>query len=96
MAAGALAHHRTFGQIFGVPIVLAILTAAGLLSALLGDGVWNALSWLALGILLVVIAWYAGRPARPAVAASGLAASESPRAASRKRRAMSRRKGARS
>lgn len=96
MAVGTPAYHRTFGQIFGVPILLAIVTAAGLLSALLGDGVWNALSWLALGIPLLVIAWYAGRSARPAKASGDLTTSEVPRVASRRKRAMSRRKGARS
>lgn len=95
MAAGALAHHRTFGQIFGVPILLAITTAAGLLSALLGDGVWNALSWLALGIPLVIVAWYAGRSARRASSSSS-ATSELPRVVPRRKRTISRRKGARS
>lgn len=40
------------------PIVLGVLTTVGLLSALLGDGVWDALSWVTLGIPVVVCAWY--------------------------------------
>jgi hypothetical protein len=63
MAAGVL-HRRSFRQIFGVPILLAIITAAGLLSALLGDGVWNALSWFVLSIPVAVIMFYAARPRR--------------------------------
>ena len=64
MAVDALPLHRSFRQIFGVPILLAIVTAAGLLSALLGDGVWNALSWFALSIPVAMIIFYVSRPAR--------------------------------
>lgn len=35
-------------QIFAMPMVLAILSAVGLLAALLGDGIWDGISWLAL------------------------------------------------
>lgn len=44
--------------IFAIPLVLAVVTAIGLVSALLGDGIWNALSWLALGLPVVVVARY--------------------------------------
>lgn len=37
-------------QIFIWPAVLALLTVLGLFAALLGDGWWDALSWLGLGI----------------------------------------------
>jgi len=38
------------------PLVLAVLTCLGLISALLGEvGVWWGLSWIALAIPLVVI-----------------------------------------
>lgn len=52
-------------QIWGVPIVLAILTTIGLISALLGDGIWDALSAVTLGIPCLVGAWYCLRR-RPA------------------------------
>ena len=39
-----------FWKVFATPTVIALLSAAGLFSALLGDGVWDALSWLGLGI----------------------------------------------
>ncbi|BBP79800.1 hypothetical protein CCU68_17575 [Pseudomonas gingeri NCPPB 3146 = LMG 5327] len=39
-----------FWKVFGLPTVIALLTAAGLFAALLGDGAWDALSWLGLGI----------------------------------------------
>ncbi len=37
-----------FRKLWLVPLALAALTAAGLTSALVGDGAWDALSWLAL------------------------------------------------
>ncbi|MBS0222740.1 MAG: hypothetical protein JSR91_18585 [Proteobacteria bacterium] len=44
-------------RIWTWPLVLALLTMIGLLSALLGEGgVWWALSWLALAAPLLVIA----------------------------------------
>ncbi|AKV05288.1 hypothetical protein [Pseudomonas fluorescens] len=39
-----------FWKVFGTPVVIALLSAAGLFAALLGDGVWDALSWLGLGV----------------------------------------------
>lgn len=65
---------RSALQVFGVPILLGTLSAVGLLSALLGDELWDGLSWLALGVPCLVIAWYwfgAGRPAGKRDAADG-------------------------
>ncbi len=45
------------GRVFRVPMVLALLTAIGLLSALLGDDGWDVLSWLTLGTLIAVVGW---------------------------------------
>jgi len=45
-------------QIWGAPIMLAILTTIGLISALLGDGVWDAVSAVALGIPALLCLWY--------------------------------------
>ena len=39
-----------FWKVFTIPTGIAVLSAAGLFAALLGDGVWDALSWLGLGI----------------------------------------------
>lgn len=50
-----------FMALWGVPILLAILTALGLASALVGDGVWDGVSALALGTPVAVGAWYAVR-----------------------------------
>lgn len=50
-------------RLFGVPALLAVASGAGLVSALVGDGVWDMLSWFALGAPLAVIVWFCGRAA---------------------------------
>ncbi len=53
---------RRIGAIFLVPGLIAALTGAGLLSALIGDGAWDAVSWLALSVPVAVAAWFVYRP----------------------------------
>lgn len=50
-------------RIFRWPLVLALVSIIGLTAALIGDGWLDLVSWLALGLTLVVmvIAWW-GRP----------------------------------
>ncbi|BCN36778.1 hypothetical protein HF896_00700 [Alicycliphilus denitrificans] len=48
---------QTAAEIFRVPILLGLATAVGLVSALVGDGVWDALSWLALAAPAAAVAW---------------------------------------
>jgi membrane protein implicated in regulation of membrane protease activity len=55
--------HRLVGRVYGIPALLAILTMFGLLAALLGQGPWHGLSWLALSFPIVLAAWYATRRA---------------------------------
>lgn len=43
--------------VFRSPLILAIFSLVGLLSALLGDDFWDALSWFALGAPVAVIVW---------------------------------------
>jgi hypothetical protein len=43
--------------VWTMPLVLAVSTVLGLLSGLLGDDAWDLVSWLALGLLPVMIAW---------------------------------------
>jgi hypothetical protein len=50
-------------RVYAIPALLAVLTMFGLLAALLGQGRWHSLSWLALGIPIVMAAWYATRRA---------------------------------
>jgi hypothetical protein len=44
----AVRSHRTLGQIFAAPIMVGALSVIGLVAALVGDGWWDALSWLSL------------------------------------------------
>ncbi len=44
--------------IWGMPVVLAIVSAVGLLSALLGDGIWDALSWMVLSMPILTFVWH--------------------------------------
>ncbi|MDR7048872.1 hypothetical protein J2X54_001320 [Duganella sp. 3397] len=46
---------------WGGPLVMAMLTVIGLLSALLGDGFWDSLSAVALGIPVLACAWFGWR-----------------------------------
>jgi hypothetical protein len=55
---------RTAGQIFQMPLILALLSSVGLASALLGDGVWDALSWLTLGVPVLAVVWFSFRPGK--------------------------------
>lgn len=43
-----------FWKVFAIPLAIGVLTAAGLFAALLGDGAWDALSWVGLGIPAVI------------------------------------------
>jgi hypothetical protein len=49
---------RPLTQIFLVPAIIALIVAFGLISALLGDGVWDAASWVALAFPLAVAAFF--------------------------------------
>lgn len=51
-------------KLWGMPILLGLLSGIGLIAALLEDGLWDALSWLTLGIPSVLMIWYWLRPSR--------------------------------
>ncbi len=40
---------------FGIPAVIALASIVGLVSALIGDGVFDAISWMALGTVIGVL-----------------------------------------
>lgn len=42
---------------FALPALIALLSAIGLLSALLGDGWWDALAWLGLSLPALLGTW---------------------------------------
>ncbi len=39
-----------FWPMFGAPLVIGLVGAVGLFAALLGDGAWDWLSWIGLGV----------------------------------------------
>jgi hypothetical protein len=47
---------RSLAQVFLAPIVISCVVAFGLISALLGDEIWDAASWVALGLPLAIVA----------------------------------------
>jgi hypothetical protein len=49
---------RSALQVFAIPVVLGVLSAIGLIAALLGDDAWDYVSWLALGVPCAVMVWY--------------------------------------
>jgi len=49
-----------------IPLCLSLLTAVGLISALLGDGLWNVLSWLALAAPVGLCIYHWARSAKKA------------------------------
>ncbi|UFW47824.1 MULTISPECIES: hypothetical protein [Bradyrhizobium] len=54
---------RPLVRIFLAPVVIACVVAFGLISALLGDGIWDQASWLALAVPLAIIVFYMGKRA---------------------------------
>ena len=56
--------HRSLTQIFAAPLVIAIVSTVGLISAMVGDGWWDAVSWVALGlpVLLYLLFIWRRRP----------------------------------
>jgi len=49
---------QTNGQIFAIPIVLGVLSIIGLVSALVGDGVWDGVSWVTLAIPILLCGYF--------------------------------------
>lgn len=54
----------TWRHIFAVPIIMGLLSAIGLVAALVGDDVWDWLSWATLAIPILVLGYFMIRPAR--------------------------------
>lgn len=53
--------HYSLWQVFRWPLLIGVASAIGLVSALVADGVWDALSWALLALPLVVGVWYTVR-----------------------------------
>ncbi|MGE0036423.1 MAG: hypothetical protein AB7S93_12370 [Xanthobacteraceae bacterium] len=41
-----------------MPALLAVATAIGLVSALVGDGIWDLVSWMLLGVPVAFAIWF--------------------------------------
>jgi len=52
-----------FRSLWGMPILLGVLTAVGLVAGLLGDGWWDLVSVIGLGVPVMVGAWHMFKPA---------------------------------
>ncbi|SDO04547.1 hypothetical protein [Pseudomonas jinjuensis] len=48
---------RGLWMIFRWPLLIGLLSLVGLVSALVADGAWDLLSWLCLGLPLVLVGW---------------------------------------
>lgn len=48
-------------RVWTAPVVLGVLSAIGLVSALLSDDAGDVLAWLTLGAPVAVVAWYLPR-----------------------------------
>jgi hypothetical protein len=53
------------GSVWGAPLAMAVVSAIGLLGALVGDGGWNWLSWVGLGVPCVAGTWLGWRGRGP-------------------------------
>jgi hypothetical protein len=73
----------TFLWIYGMPSLLAVAGCVGLAAALFADGLWDWISWLALGGMTAIGLWYALVPARTGRAAEAAPRTASPAPASR-------------
>jgi len=50
-----------FLRLWGVPLLLGIFTTIGLVAALLGDGLWDIVSGVALGVPVLLGIWHSLR-----------------------------------
>jgi hypothetical protein len=57
----ARARRQSLGDIFLIPAIIAAVSCGGLISALVGDDIWDVLSWLTLSVPVAVCVWYAFR-----------------------------------
>lgn len=48
---------QSAGEVFRLPLWLGVASVVGLVSALLGDGVWDGVSWLAIFAPIGAVWW---------------------------------------
>lgn len=49
---------NNFWKVWGMPAIIGAFSGIGLISALTGDNIWDALSWLTLGFPVMVSIWF--------------------------------------
>jgi hypothetical protein len=47
-----------FFKVWGIPILLSLITLVGLISAIMGVGIWHYFSWVALSIPVYIMIKY--------------------------------------
>jgi len=47
--------HNAWIRLWGKPLLIALLSIAGLITALVGDGFWDIFSWVALALPVIII-----------------------------------------
>jgi len=47
--------NSAFFRLWGKPLLMALLSIAGLITALMGDGYWDVFSWTALAVPVIII-----------------------------------------
>lgn len=61
----ATSQTQTNTMLWGMPVLLALLSGAGLLLALLADDGWHQLAWLGVAAPLLAVGWCVWRSHRP-------------------------------
>lgn len=53
-------HRQSVREVFFIPILLSVAVLIGLVSALIGDGIWDVVSWLTIlaPVVVVILAWW--------------------------------------
>lgn len=52
-----MSRQQSLRTIFAIPLLLAVVSIAGLVVALTGDGIRDAASWVALAIPVLAVGW---------------------------------------
>ncbi|MGV3704933.1 MAG: hypothetical protein ACO1NU_06095 [Arcticibacter sp.] len=54
-------NNHTALKLWGMPLLIAVITFAGLISAILGTGMWHYMSWVALSYPVYIMIKYGRR-----------------------------------
>ena len=53
-------YRQSVQEVFFIPTLLSVAVLIGLVSALIGDGIWDMVSWLTIlaPVVVVILAWW--------------------------------------